>query len=58
MNKEIKQYIKKEDDTMAATTRNYVYEIKVNQKNQKNEKTISKSLLAMCKEVSSKYPKR
>ncbi len=43
---------------MSAVAKNYVYEIKVNKNGEKQEKTISKSLLAMCKEVASKYPKK
>lgn len=47
----------KEDDTMAAIANNFVYEIKANNK-AKEEKTVTKSFLAMCKEVSKKYPKK
>lgn len=43
---------------MSAVARNYVYEIKVKKDNEKSEKTVSKEILAMCKEVASKYPKK
>ena len=48
----------KEDDTMSAVARNYVYEVKITKTNEKNEKVISKRMLAMCKDASSKYPKK
>lgn len=48
----------KEDDTMSAVARNYVYEVKVKKGDKSKEKTVSKSVLAMCKEVASKYPKK
>lgn len=48
----------KEDDTMSAVARNYVYEVKVKKNDESKEKMISKSILAMCKEVASKYPKK
>ncbi len=40
---------------MSAVARNYVYEVKTKKS---NEKVISESLLAMCKKVASKYPKK
>ena len=49
---------KKEDDTMSAVARNYVYEVKTTRESGKNEKVVSKKMLAMCKEVASKYPKK
>lgn len=48
----------KEDDTMSAVARNYVYEVKITKTNEKNEKVISKRMLAMCKDAASKYPKK
>ena len=48
----------KEDDTMSAVARNYVYEVKTTRENGKSEKVVSKKILAMCKEVASKYPKK
>ena len=49
---------KKEDGTMSAVARNYVYEVKTTRESGKNEKVVSKKMLAMCKEVASKYPKK
>lgn len=43
---------------MSAVARNYVYEMKTTKAKEKNEKVISKKLLAMCKDVASKYPKK
>lgn len=43
---------------MSAVARNYVYEVKVKKNDESKEKTISKAVLAMCKEVASKYPKK
>lgn len=42
---------------MTAITNNFVYEVKANNKT-KEEKTVTKSFLAKCKEVSKKYPKK
>lgn len=50
--------IKKEDETMSAVARNYVYEIKVKRNDEKKEKVVSEKILAMCKEVASKYSKK
>lgn len=50
--------IKKEDDTMSAVARNYVYEMKVKSNDEKKEKAVSEKILAMCKEVASKYSKK
>lgn len=58
MNNEEDNYYVKEDDTMSAVARNYVYEVKTTKAIEKNEKVISKKMLAMCKEVASKYPKK
>ena len=49
---------KKEDGAMSAVARNYVYEVKTTKTTEKSEKVISKKMLAMCKEVASKYPKK
>lgn len=43
---------------MSAVARNYVYEVKTTKATEKSEKVISKKMLAMCKEVASKYPKK
>lgn len=43
---------------MSAVARNYVYEVKITKTNEKNEKVISKRMLAMCKDAASKYPKK
>ncbi len=48
----------KEDDTMSAVARNYVYEMKTTKASVKREKVVSDKILAMCKEVASKYPKK
>ena len=48
----------KEDDTMSAVARNYVYEVKITKTNEKNEKVISKRMLAMCKDAACKYAKK
>lgn len=48
----------REDITMSAVARNYVYEVKVNKAAKHVEPTISKELLAKCKKVASKYPKK
>lgn len=60
MSKEKSNYLdkKKEDDVMSAVARNYVYEVKVKKADEKNEKVISKKMLAMCKDVANKYPKK
>ena len=43
---------------MSAVARNYVYEVKVKKADEKKEKIVSKKLLAMCKDVANKYPKK
>lgn len=48
----------KGDDTMAASARNYVYEIKVDKNKQVEEPTITKELLNLCKTVAKKYPEK
>lgn len=55
--KESNDYVK-EDDTMSAVARNYVYEVKTTKATEKNEKVISNKMLAMCRKVASKYPKK
>lgn len=58
-NKENECYeAEKEDDTMSAVARNYVYEMKTTKVSGKSEKVVSEKILAMCKEVASKYPKK
>lgn len=51
--------ITKEGDTMAATARNFVYEIKID-KNTKDTKepTVTKAFLKECKEIAEKYRKK
>lgn len=44
------------NDTMTATTQNFLYEIKVDKNKEKNEKLISKELLELCQKVAEKYP--
>ena len=51
-------YYKKEDDTMSAVARNYVYEEKTSKTADKNEKIISEKMLAKCKDVAKKYPRK
>lgn len=49
----------KEGDTMAATARNFVYEIKMD-KNRKNveEPTVSEEFLKECRKIAEKYRKK
>lgn len=49
---------KKEDGTMSAVARNYVYEVKAKKTDEKKEKIVSEKILAMCKDVAKKYPKK
>lgn len=58
MNKKRSKDIKKEECAMSAVARDYVYEVKVKKTDLKKEKVVSESLLAMCKKVASKYPKK
>lgn len=58
MENEDDEYYERKDDTMSAVARNYVYEMKTTKTNEKSEKVISKKMLAKCKEVASKYPKK
>ncbi len=48
----------REEYAMSAVARNYVYEVKAKKSDEKREKVISKKLLAMCKDVAGKYPKK
>ena len=48
----------KEDGTMSAVARNYVYEVKAKKTDEKKEKIVSEKILAMCKDVAKKYPKK
>ena len=50
--------LKKEDGTMSAVVRNYVYEVKAKKTDEKKEKIVSEKILAMCKDVAKKYPKK
>ena len=50
--------LKKEDGTMSAVARNYVYEVKAKKTDEKKEKIVSEKILAMCKDVAKKYPKK
>lgn len=45
-------------DTMAATARNFVYEVKVNKKQELVEPTATKEFLKECKRVAEKYRKK
>ena len=48
----------KGDDTMAASARNFVYEIKVSPTKQVEEPKVTKEFLEMCKKVAQKYPEK
>ena len=43
---------------MSAVARNYVYEVKAKKTDEKKEKIVSEKILAMCKDVAKKYPKK
>lgn len=58
MSKDNNEDKEKEDINMSAVARNYVYEIKENKAEKRLEPVISKELLARCKKVASKYPKK
>ena len=52
-------HIKEEEGTMAATVKNYVYEVKgADSKRILEQPTVSKSFLTECKKIAQKYRKK
>lgn len=56
---DLKKCVKEEDDTMAATAKNFVYEVKAtDSKRIISQPAVSKAFLQECKKVAQKYQKK